>query len=84
MLQEQLGNFALKTKFEWTISPANSPWRQGRTEVRIKTIKRLLKISVGDIKLTPAELQTVLYEAANLCNDRPIGISKTPKTDVKF
>ena len=27
-MQEQLGNFAAD-KFEWVVSPANSPWRQG-------------------------------------------------------
>ena len=70
MLQEQLENLAAEYKFEWKVSPGNSPWRQGRTEVRIKIIKRLLKIAVGPVKLSPTELQTALYEIADLCNIR--------------
>ena len=84
MLQEQLGNFAAEYKFEWSVSPGNSPWRQGRTEVRIKIIKRLLKIAVGPVKLSPTELQTALYEIADLCNNRPIGVNKTPRADGSF
>ena len=58
--------------------------RQGRAEVRIKSLKKLIAISVGPSKLTPLELQTVLFEVANLSNERPIGINKTPKVDGSF
>ena len=67
--------------FKWDIRPSNSPWRQGKSEVTIKVIKRLLKIAVGEIRLTPSELQTALFEVANLCNERPVGINKTVKSD---
>ena len=63
--------------FKWDIRPSNSPWRQGKSEVTIKVIKRLLKIAVGEIRLTPTELQTALFEVANLCNERPVRINKT-------
>ena len=82
-MQDQLGNFAAD-KFEWVVSPANSPWRQGRSEVHIKSIKRLLTIAVGSTKLTPTELQTVLFEAANLSNERPVGIIKKPAEDGSY
>ena len=70
--------------FNWNVSPADSPWRQGRSEVSIKLVKKLLKISVGDIKLTPTELQTALFEIADLCNERPIGLNRTPEADGNF
>ena len=70
--------------FSWEISPADSPWRQGRTEVRIKSLKRLLTIAVSSAKLSPVELQTVLFEAANLANERPLGVMKLPNTDGSF
>ena len=34
--------------------------------------------------MTPIELQTVLYECANLTNERPIGVNKSPKEDGSF
>ena len=66
--------------FRWDVSPADSPWRQGKAERRIAIVKRLLTLSIGDSRLTPVELQTVLMEAANICNERPIGLSK-PRED---
>ena len=41
-------------------------------------------MSVGVTRLTPSELQTVLFEVANLSNDRPIGINKCPEADGRF
>ena len=83
-MQDQLCKVGSEVGFSWSISPADSPWRQGRCEVRIKTIKKLLTISVGSSKLTPVELQTAFFDAANLCNERPIGVHKTPKADGTF
>ena len=53
-----------KDVFKWEISPADSPWRQGKAERRISIVKRLVKLSVGDTKLTSLELQTALMEIA--------------------
>ena len=47
-------------------------------------MKRLLKIAVGAVRLSPTELQTVLFEAANLSNERPLGVIKTPRADGTF
>ena len=43
-------------------------------------MKRLLHLSVGDTRVTPVELQTILFETANICNERPLGLSK-PRED---
>ena len=83
-LEEPLKKFAADSQFAWDISPANSPWRQGRCESRIKSLKRLLAISASFTRLSPLELQTVLMEAANLSNERPIGVVRTPKSDGTF
>ena len=52
-----------------------TPWRQGQCDRRIEVIKRLVKIAIGYCRLSPTELQTVLFEAANLCNEIPIGVT---------
>ena len=79
-----LSNYAGENGFSWGISPADSPWRQGRAEVSIKIVKRLVKIAVGDAWLTPSELQTVLFEVADMCNNKPIGVNKSPLEDGSF
>ena len=83
-LQRPLLDYSKENKFQWKISPANSPWRQGKSESRIQVTKRLLKVSMGGMKLTPLEFQTVLFEAAALTNERPIGIHKKPLINGTF
>lgn len=63
--EKSLNNLAGEKKFEWKLSPADSPWRQGKAERPIGLVKRLLRISIGDTRLSPLELQTILMEIAN-------------------
>ena len=78
-----MNNLAGEKNFEWKLSPADSPWRQGKAERRIGVVKRLLRISIGDTRLSPLELQTILMEIANICNERPIGLSQ-PRDDSSY
>ena len=80
---DALRTLAGTKNFRWDVSPADSPWRQGKAERRIAVVKKLLTLSIGDSRLTPVELQTVLMESANICNERPIGISK-PREDGSY
>ena len=80
MFQENIQEFAGKRGFKWEISPANSPWRQGRVERRIGCIKRVVKIALGDTRVTQSELQTCLMEAAGIANERPLTIGP-PRED---
>ena len=75
-MEEPLQEVAGHKGFKWIINPANSPWRQGKVVLRIKVVKRLLKIAIGDSKLTPLKLQTAFFKAANLSNERPMGVHK--------
>ena len=85
LMQDHLSSFATGSSFSWeVVSPANSPWRQGKYDVRIKVLRRVITIAVGSTRLTPNELQTVVLEAAHLCNERPIGVHKVPKADGTF
>ena len=77
---DSLRNLAGEKNFVWKLSPADSPWRQGKAERRIGVVKRLIKVSIGDTRLSPLELQTVLMEISNITNERPIGLSK-PRED---
>ena len=77
---KQMREFASTKNFQWKVSPPDSPWRQGKAERRIGIVKKLLRHSVGDSRLTVVELQTAFYEVANICNERPMGLSK-PRED---
>ena len=80
---ESLQSLSGSKNFEWILSPPDSPWRQGKAERRIGVIKDLLRVSVGDTRVTPLELQTIFMEISNICNERPIGLSK-PHTDSSY
>jgi len=54
--------------------------KYGKAERRIAIVKRLIQFSLGDSRVTPVELQTILMEVANICNERPIVVSK-PRSD---
>ena len=58
---------------EWIFSPANAPWYNGAVEALVKTVKRALNCAVGDQVMTFSELQTCMFEAGQLVNQRPIG-----------
>ena len=65
---------------EWVLSPAEAPWYNGCCESLIRSIKKCLQRTIGEQKLSYNELQTFLYETANLLNERPIGkILTTPE-----
>lgn len=59
---------------------ADAPWQNGCSEALIQSVKRA--IAIDDPKLTFGELQTVLFETANLLNDRLIDLK--PGVDVEM
>ena len=58
---------------EWIFSPANAPWYNGAVEALVKTVKRAQNCAIGDQVMTFSELQTCMFEAGQLVNQRPIG-----------
>ena len=61
---DSLRSLGSTKNFKWEISPPDSPWRQGKAERHIAIVKKLLTISIGDSRLTPVELQTILMEVS--------------------
>ena len=71
---KQIQQYGHKNGFKWTFSPADAPWYNGAAEALRKTVKRALTTAIGEQVLTYSELQTCVFEAAQLVNQRPIGI----------
>ena len=49
-------------------------------ERRIAIIKKHIAHAIGDSRITPLELQTILMEISDICNERPITAAK-PRED---
>ena len=62
---------------EWKFSPADAKWYNGVAEALVKSTKRALSAALGNTenhwKLKFTEMLTVMYEAGQLVNQRPIG-----------
>lgn len=61
------------TDWTWVFHPADSPHRNGAAEAAVRVLKRALSSVGKECDLTALEFQTLLYLAANLSNERPIG-----------
>ncbi|XP_026082522.1 uncharacterized protein LOC113058643 [Carassius auratus] len=61
------------TDWTWVFHPADSPHRNGAAEAAVRVLKRALSSVGKGCNLTALEFQTLLYLAANLSNERPIG-----------
>ena len=70
---ENIKSYGHKKGTMWSFAPADAPWFNGATEALVKTVKRALTGAIGEQVLTFSELQTCIFEAAQLVNQRPIG-----------
>ena len=66
--------FEINKAIEWNFSPGDASWWDGCCESRIRSVKKSISLSIGDHRVSFSELQTVVFQAANLVNERPIGI----------
>ena len=81
MDESAMMEFSCNNAFEWEFCSPDAPWQNGCSEALIKSVKKALKISIGEQVLTYSEFQTVLLECANLVNERPIGRHPTSPED---
>jgi hypothetical protein len=78
---EQMKLYGVDNGVEWKFSPADAPWYNGAAEALIKTTKHALTAAVGENVMTFSELQTCIFEAAQLVNQRPIGVTLSHPKD---
>ena len=73
--------FGADNAIDWEFNAPDAPWQNGCAEALIKSAKKAISVAIGGQILTFPEMQTVLYEAANLLNERPIGRHPTSPED---
>lgn len=72
---DAISRFGNNDGIKWSFNKSSdAPWLNGACESLIRLVKNGISRSIGDSVLTFSELQTVVYEVANLLNSRPIGI----------
>lgn len=70
----QVFKFGVTKGMTWKFTKsADVPWQNRCSESLIRLVKKAMNLSIGNI-LQYGELHTVLFEMANLINERPIGI----------
>ena len=78
---QKIKSAGISIGIDWTFSPGNAPWYNGATEALVKTTKRALNASIGENVMTFSELLTCIFEAAELVNERPIGMHPSNPDD---
>merc|ERR1711895_79347 len=85
---DELKQMGARAGPSWEFVPAGCQFRNGLAEVRVRAIKRtishMLASTVNGEKpmLNYAELATLLAKAANIVNDRPIGIKSVTEDEL--
>ena len=69
---------------EWKLSPPDSPRWNGCVEALVRSVKKAMYHVIGQQRLYFSELQTVCYEAANIVNERPIGMKQGGSSDATY
>ena len=77
----EIKRFGYQHDTTWSFQPADAPWYNGSTEALVKTTKRALAVVVGDQAFTFSEGLTIMYEVAEIVNERPIGKKPAEPSD---
>ena len=82
--RDVLKQVGAKSGLQWKFGPADSPWYQGAVEALIKSVKRAIDLSVQNQRLSVPEILTVFTQAADLINERPLGIMPSNDSDISI
>ena len=71
-VQQSLSEFCGSENVQWKFIPERAPHFGGLWEAAVKSMKKHLKKTIGDAKLTYEELVTVLAQIESCMNSRPL------------
>ena len=76
--------FEAANEHTWKFTSADAPWQKGCSEALVKSVKGSLSQMIDKQVVSYSELQTVMFEMANIINERPIGAHPTSPDDGKY
>ena len=80
--KKEIFNFGKFKGLSWVFNKsADAPWENACSESLIRLVKRSLTRIIGDSVVSFGELQAVMYEVANVLNERPIGFKPGENLD---
>ena len=82
--EAKLKRYGVTHGTDWNFTPEDAPWMNGATEALIKSVKKALNTIIGEQVMRFSELQTVMFEAAQIVNQRPIGRNPTNPDDGSY
>jgi hypothetical protein len=77
----KIKEWCCEKSIKWQFCTPTAAHHNGCSEALVRTCKTALKHAIGEQILSALELQTVLFEVANLVNERPIGRSSSYPDD---
>lgn len=70
--QQTINQWASRRSISWHFSPARAPHFGGLWEAAVRSLKSLLKRTLGEHSMTYEELSTIVIEAEAVLNSRPL------------
>ena len=71
---EEVQKLTAASGTKWKFAPSGAQWRDGLSESRVKMLKSTLKHLFSGGNLSFYEFLILLHRAANIINDRPLGV----------
>ena len=81
---EKTKDFGASRGVEWIFSPGDAPWWDGCAESMIKAVKKGIHHAIGSQRVSFSEMLTILFEVANLVNERPIGVKPNSVSEFTY
>lgn len=70
--EEVIQGFLSRRKIKWNFIVERAPWCGGFWERLIRTMKNLMKVTIGKAKLNFEHLRTLIVETEEIVNSRPL------------
>ena len=81
---EKIMDFGASKGIEWVFSPGDAPWWNVCVESLIKSVKKGIHHAIGMQRISFSEMLTVMFEVANLVNERPVGTKPNSASDFTY
>ena len=78
---DTLKSYGAESGMSWGFTSADAPWQNGCSEDLIRSCKKSITHAICLNVLSYSEIQTVLFEVANILNEWPIGRHPTDPSD---